>query len=68
MSNSCTHFVALWMQNGPHAWASPEEFGALTLKSAADLPDTTRSSARRRLKEAGVVPIWPDREVLPCRT
>jgi hypothetical protein len=39
------------------AWAPPEEFRAVSLKAIADLLDTTRSSARRWLKEAGVHPI-----------
>ena len=35
----------------------PEEWRAVSLKSIADLLDTTRSSARRWLKEAGIRPI-----------
>ena len=39
------------------AWAPPAEFRAVSLKAIADLLDTTRSSARRWLREAGVRPI-----------
>jgi len=46
----------------------PDEFRAVSLKAIADLLDTTRSSARRGLKEAGIRPISPAREVLPCGT
>ena len=35
----------------------PQEFQIISLKSVADLLDTTRSSARRWLKEAGIKPI-----------
>jgi hypothetical protein len=38
-------------------WTPPEEFRAVSLKSIAELLDTTRSSARRWLKEAGVRPL-----------
>jgi hypothetical protein len=44
-------------QNDADTWAPPEEFRAVSLKAIADLLDTTRSSARRWLKEAGVRPI-----------
>jgi hypothetical protein len=44
-------------QDRSAAWAPPEEFRAVSLKAVAELLDTTRSSARRWLKEAGVRPI-----------
>jgi hypothetical protein len=44
-------------QNGADAWAPPDEFRAVSLKAIADLLDTTRSSARRWLREAGIRPI-----------
>ncbi len=44
-------------ENGSDAWAPPTEFRAVSLKVIADLLDTTRSSARRWLREAGVRPI-----------
>ena len=44
-------------QDGPDAWVPPAEFRAVSLKAIAELLDTTRSSARRWLKEAGVRPI-----------
>ena len=44
-------------QDSPNTWAPPEEFRAVSLKAIADLLDTTRSSARRWLREAGVRPI-----------
>jgi len=37
--------------------APPEAFRAVSLKAIAELLDTTRSSARRWLKEAGIRPI-----------
>lgn len=37
--------------------APPEAFRAVSLKAIAALLDTTRSSARRWLKEAGIRPI-----------
>ncbi len=43
--------------NGTDAWTPPEEFRAVSLKGIAGLLDTTRSSARRWLREAGVKPI-----------
>jgi hypothetical protein len=39
------------------AWTPPTELRAVSLKAIADLLDTTRSSARRWLREAGVQPI-----------
>jgi hypothetical protein len=39
------------------SWKSQDEFQAVSLKSIAQLLDTTRSSARRWLKEAGIKPI-----------
>jgi hypothetical protein len=44
-------------QDNPNGWTPPEEFRAVSLKAIADLLDTTRSSARRWLREAGVHPI-----------
>ncbi len=44
-------------QNGADAWTPPEEFRAVSLKAIADLLDTTRSSVRRWLREAGIQPI-----------
>jgi hypothetical protein len=44
-------------QNGSDAWMPPDEFKAVSLKSIAGLLDTTRSSTRRWLKEAGIRPI-----------
>jgi hypothetical protein len=44
-------------KNDADTWAPPEEFRAVSLKAIAELLDTTRSSARRWLKEAGVCPI-----------
>ena len=44
-------------QDKSDAWAPPDEFRAVSLKVIAELLDTTRSSARRWLKEAGVRPI-----------
>jgi len=44
-------------QDGSDAWVPPEEFRAVSLKAIANLLDTTRSSARRWLREAGVRPI-----------
>jgi hypothetical protein len=44
-------------QGGADAWAPPEELRAVSLKAIADLLDTTRSSARRWLREAGVHPL-----------
>jgi len=38
-------------------WAPPETFRAVSLKYIAALLDTTRSSARRWLKDAGIRPI-----------
>ena len=38
-------------------WKPPEKFRTVSLKSIADLLDTTRSSARRWLKEAGIRPV-----------
>jgi predicted site-specific integrase-resolvase len=35
----------------------PEKFRTVSLKSIAELLDTTRSSARRWLKEAGIRPV-----------
>jgi hypothetical protein len=40
--------VALWMQDGPRARASPEESGAVSLRIVADLLDVTWSSASPR--------------------
>ena len=44
-------------QNDADTWVPPQEFRAVSLKAIADLLDTTRSSARRWLKEAGIRPI-----------
>lgn len=44
-------------QDGSDPCAPPEAFRAVSLKAIADLLDTTRSSARRWLKEAGIRPI-----------
>jgi hypothetical protein len=44
-------------QDDSDTWTPPEEFRAVSLKSIAELLDTTRSSARRWLKEAGVRPL-----------
>jgi hypothetical protein len=44
-------------KNDSDAWTPPAEFRAVSLKAIADLLDTTRSSARRWLKEAGIRPI-----------
>jgi len=44
-------------QDNPEAWTPPEEFRAVSLKAVAELIDTTRSSARRWLREAGVRPL-----------
>jgi predicted DNA-binding transcriptional regulator AlpA len=44
-------------KDGPDACAPPEAFRAVSLKAIAELLDTTRSSARRWLKEAGIRPI-----------
>ena len=44
-------------ERGSDAWTPPAEFRAVSLKAIADLLDTTRSSARRWLKEAGIRPI-----------
>ena len=54
-------------------WYPPEELRTVSLKTVAELLDTTRTSARRWLKEAGIQPIaigrgrkgairyrWPD--------
>jgi hypothetical protein len=38
-------------------WKPPDKFRTVSLKSIAELLDTTRSSARRWLKEAGIRPI-----------
>lgn len=38
-------------------WTPPEKYKAVSLKYIAALLDTTRSSARRWLKEAGIRPI-----------
>ena len=38
-------------------WSPPEEARIISLKSVAELIDTSRSSARRWLKEAGIRPI-----------
>jgi len=38
-------------------WQLPDEFRTISLKSIAELLDTTRSSARRWLKEAGIRPV-----------
>jgi hypothetical protein len=38
-------------------WKPPEKFRILSLKSIAEMLDTTRSSARRWLKEAGIRPV-----------
>jgi predicted DNA-binding transcriptional regulator AlpA len=45
------------LQEGSDACVPPEAFRALSLKTIANLLDTTRSSARRWLKEAGIRPI-----------
>jgi len=44
-------------QDRSDACAPPEAFRAVSLKAIAELLDTTRSSARRWLKEAGIRPI-----------
>ena len=44
-------------QDGSDSCAAPEAFRAVSLKAIAELLDTTRSSARRWLKEAGIRPI-----------
>ena len=44
-------------QDGPADWSPPKGYRAVSLKSIASLLDTTRSSARRWLKEAGIRPI-----------
>jgi hypothetical protein len=44
-------------KEGSDAWVPPQEFRAVSLKAIAELLDTTRSSARRWLREAGVRPI-----------
>ncbi len=38
-------------------WTPPDEFRAISLRVIAELLDTTRSSARRWLREAGIRPI-----------
>jgi len=38
-------------------WKPPEKFRTVSLKTIAELLDTTRSSARRWLKEAGIRPV-----------
>ena len=38
-------------------WQPPERLRTISLKSLAELLDTTRSSARRWLKEAGIRPV-----------
>jgi len=38
-------------------WYPPEELRTVSLKTVAELLDTTRTSARRWLKEAGIQPI-----------
>ncbi|MHC4538683.1 MAG: helix-turn-helix transcriptional regulator [Planctomycetota bacterium] len=38
-------------------WRPPERFRTVSLKSVAELLDTTRSSARRWLKQAGIRPV-----------
>lgn len=38
-------------------WRPPEELRTVSLKTIAELLDTTRTSARRWLKEAGIQPI-----------
>ena len=43
--------------NDSDAWTPPEELQAVSLKAIAGLLDTTRSSARRWLREAGIRPI-----------
>ena len=43
--------------NSIDRWQPPERFRTVSLKSIAELLDTTRSSARRWLKEAGIKPI-----------
>jgi len=43
--------------NGAKSWKPPEKFQTVSLKSIAELLDTTRSSARRWLKEAGIRPV-----------
>lgn len=58
MSKENNNPIRLWRpQDGPDTWNPPEEFPAVSLKTIADLLDTTQSSARRWLKEAGVHPL-----------
>ena len=38
-------------------WKPPEKFRTVSLKTIAELLDTTRSSARRWLKDAGIRPV-----------
>ena len=38
-------------------WQLPDRLRTISLKSIAELLDTTRSSARRWLKEAGIRPL-----------
>ena len=38
-------------------WQPPDRLRTISLKSLAELLDTTRSSARRWLKEAGIRPV-----------
>ena len=45
--------------NADVCWTPPEDLRAVSLKYVADLLDTTRSSARRWLKEAGIRPHLP---------
>jgi len=46
------------LHTSAHAdWKPPDKFRIISLKSIANLMDTTRSSARRWLKEAGIKPV-----------
>ncbi|MCX6072005.1 MAG: helix-turn-helix domain-containing protein [Chloroflexi bacterium] len=63
-------------KNGVRAddrWRPPDEYRTVSLKAVAELLDTSRSSARRWMREAGIMPVaigrgrngairyrWPD--------
>jgi hypothetical protein len=47
----------MYRQTVKQEWSPPEELRTVSLKTVAELLDTTRTSARRWLKEAGVQPI-----------
>lgn len=43
--------------NTAKTWRPPNKFRTVSLKTIAELLDTTRSSTRRWLKEAGIRPV-----------